>query len=312
MKILVTGASGFVGRHLLSSLRKSGQEVISFGRGERPVFEGVEHRTGDESTDFSRHLEGVNAVVHAAGLAHQSGSPESLKKRFFEVNRDWTARIAGAVADSGVETLLHISSIAAAGVPEDRRSPGIRESDEIVPLSDYGKSKREAEARVLEALRDTGKLAVNVRPPLIYGRGTKGNWDKLCRLAKLPVPLPFASVRNRRSYLSVHNLGGFVNSVLSRTGETAQSGTYHVADAETLSLAEVVRAIRNGLGRSAGLIPFPGFAMELPLRLAGKPAMAEGLFSDLVVDSTKARDAFSWEPEIKTEAGMSDSVEKSG
>lgn len=312
MKILVTGASGFVGRHLLASLSESGKEVISFGRSERPVMEGVGHCRGDENTDFSRNLEGVNAVVHAAGIAHQSGSPESLKKRFFEVNCEWTARIAAAVADSGVETFIHISSIAAAGVPEDRRSPGIRESDEVVPLSDYGKSKREAEDRVLETLRDTGKLAVNVRPPLIYGRRTKGNWDKLCRLAKLPFPLPFASVRNRRSYLSVDNLGEFVDSVLSCTGDVSPSGTYHLADSEILSLAEVVGAIREGLGRSAGLIPFPGFAMEFPLRLAGKAAMAEGLFRDLVVDASKAREVFSWEPRIETKAGMSDSVAESG
>ena len=146
-------------------------------------------------------------------------------------------------------------------------------------------------------LQRAGKLGVNLRPPLIYGPHARGNWQKLIRLAQLPVPLPFGSVRNRRSYLDVASLSRAVIQFLHHHEDSEKSGTYEIADATQVSLREVVTAIRSGLGKPAGLLPFPPGLMRRVLQLGGKPDMADGLMGDLDVDPRGFADAFAWTPE---------------
>jgi UDP-glucose 4-epimerase len=154
------------------------------------------------------------------------------------------------------------------------------------------------------ALAESGKLGVNLRPPLIYGPDAPGNWGKFVRLARLPMLLPFSSVRNRRSYLGLDHLGEAIEAILSAPADPSRSGTYEVADRETPSLPEVLAAVRRGLARPAGLMPFPPGILERALRLAGREAMAEGLFCDLLLDSRPFEEAFSWRPASPTLEAM--------
>lgn len=293
MRVLVTGANGFVGSRLIRFLREAGHSVTGVVRRD---FEGRDPSlvvlSGESS--FSPLLEGTDAVVHTAGVAHRPGA---TREEYVSGNRDLTIRLAGEVASSPVRVLVHLSSIAAreAGSGHSRR-PG-----------DYGLSKREAEPAV-EALAESGKLGVNLRPPLIYGTGAPGNWGKFVRLAKLPVPLPFASVRNRRSYLGLDHLCEAIGAILALPGDPSRSGTYEIADRETPSLAEVLAAVRRGLGRSAGLVPFPPAILDRVLRLAGREAMAEGLFGDLLLDARPFEEAFSWRPARPTLEAMERSL----
>ncbi|MEM7602325.1 MAG: NAD-dependent epimerase/dehydratase family protein, partial [Verrucomicrobiota bacterium] len=246
MKILVTGANGFVGSNLVHALKIAGHEVIGSVReeGARPSDSFIR---ADSSSDFSKLLDGFDAVVHAAGVAHNPTSdPVELKRLFDEGNLRWTQSIADAVTRSEVKTMVHISSIAAAGDPPRNSSSGFGERDESDPKSDYGASKRAAETYV-NALQAKGRLGVNLRPPLIYGVGTKGNWAKILKLARTPFPIPFSGVSNQRSYLGMDNLSDLVICILEKSDRADLSGTYHVADEGSYSLSEVIEAIRAGL-----------------------------------------------------------------
>ncbi len=289
MRVLVTGANGFVGSRLIGFLREAGYGVKGVVRRD---FEGRDPSlvvlSGEDS--LAPHLEEADVLIHTAGVAHRPGA---TREEYWEGNRDLTIRLAGRVSSSSVRTLIHLSSIAAreAGSGRSRRP------------EDYGLSKREAEPAVL-ALAESGKLGVNLRPPLIYGPEAPGNWGHLVRLARIPLPLPFASVRNRRSYLGLEHLCGAIGAVLSSSGDPSLSGTYEIADRETPSLAEVLAAVRRGLSRRAGLWHFPPRILDRGLRLAGREAMAEGLFGDLFLDPHPFEEAFSWRAALPTLEAM--------
>lgn len=308
MKILVTGASGFVGSHLVRWLSSNGHEVTGTVRPGRNHPESGTWIEADSSSDCSDILVGFDALVHAAGVAHNPTSdPDELRALFADGNREWTRRLAEAVARSDVRTMIHISSIAAAGKCISSEGSGFREKDESEPETDYGRSKREAEPFVT-GLREKGKLGVNLRPPLIYGRNTKGNWARIVALAKSPLPIPFGSVRNQRSYLGIGNLCSSVASILECANQSDKSGTYHVADEGTFSLREVVEALRAGLGRSPGLVPFPPALLRKALVALGKKKMAEGLFDDLILDTTAVKETFAWSPAEETLPSVSKTV----
>lgn len=304
MKLLLTGANGFVGSHLLEFLRDRGHDVVGLVRREFPGFDPKHHRLWDGSGVSADLLAGVEGVVHAAGAAHRPGAPEAF---FEQGNRDLTGAIVKAALASDVRVLVHLSSIAADGSAGGRAD------------SPYGRTKREAEAEV-EALGAAGKLGVNLRPPLIYGPGAPGNWEKLLRLARSPLPLPFAEVRNRRSYLGIGNLCSAVAAVLEVSAalrgagnlgtspQLSKCGSYAVADLEPLSLREVLSILRGALGRPPMLFSFPPGALAGALGLIGKGTMADGLFGNLVLDCAPFRDNFGWCPPLATARGMAESI----
>lgn len=296
MRVLVTGANGFVGAHILQYLCDNGVDAVGLVRRPMDAAASVNFVVDETLSDFSDLLTDFDAVVHTAGVAHRTGaSEEETRKAMIEGNTDLTSRIAAAVRDSNAKVLIHISSIAAI----DSGKNGQRAA--------YGESKSLAEKPV-EELREHDKLGVNLRPPLIYGAGAKGNWSKLVQLAKSSAPLPFASVRNHRSFLGISNLCGLVMAILEKADQPELSGTYAVADNELVSLPEIVRALRNDLGRGGRVFPFPVPVMDRILRLAGKGTMADGLFQDLRIDSSGAKRRFDWSPAKTTLPSMVESL----
>lgn len=288
MRVLVTGAHGFVGRHLVDAFHRAGHEVIGTVR--RDPGGAPSLRLVPEGDSHEALLHGCEVLVHSGGLAHQ---PSARSDDFKRVNRDWTHRLVEEAAAAGVRAVIHVSSIAAREAEAGRGTA-------------YGASKREAESAI-GALPRSGILGVNLRPPVIYGKGAPGNWAKLVNLAESPWPLPFGTVKARRSYLSVHHLVDAIFAVAGHAGPAA-SGTYEVADRERVTLAEVITALRVGRNRPERLVPIPPLLMELPLRWLGRGTLADGLFSELAMDPAPFESTFGWKAATSTLDAMEASV----
>lgn len=309
VKILVTGANGFVGRHVVDSLAAAGHIVTGLVRREFEGFDVETHVVAEAVDDFRFYLPGVDAVVHTAGVAHRtSGAAEDLRAEFEQGNVEQTRLLAEAVADTDASVLIHVSSIAAAGRPGSFGSGVVlSEQVETGDYNDYGQSKRDAETYVTQ-LAVHGKVGINLRPSLIYGSGARGNWPKLLKLVKAPIPLPFGSIDNQRSYMGIENLCDLIQTILEQELPVSKGGTYHVADAELVSLREIVTALRARLGRSPGLVPFSPDFLSSALNVLGREAMAEGLFGDLILDTSKVMKTFAWKPVRATLDGMARSL----
>jgi len=236
-RILVTGASGFIGRAVTSALAAAGHEVRAAARRppEPPFPSGVEpvlHGDLEAGVEWRPLAAGMDFVVHAAGIAHGGGgiAPE----RYDRVNRDATAQLADAARAAGIKRLVFLSSIRAQTGPAADHI--LTEADEPRPTDPYGRSKLFAET----ALRDSGVPFTVLRPVLVYGPGVKGNLRRLIAAAALPLPLPFGAFTNRRSLLGVQNLAAAILHVLRHAAASGE--TYLVADPQPLSLADMVAA----------------------------------------------------------------------
>lgn len=289
--ILVTGATGFVGRYVTAVLTQAGmtpRAAIRSSRNDAPDGSVVVGPV-DSKTDWSAALAGCDAVVHLAGQLPVRGVADET---FAEINDRGTARLcAAARAAPSVRTMILLSTIAVIG-GHSMTAP-VTDETPAHPISAYGRTKLAAEGHAL-ALANTGRLAVALRPTIIYGPESKGNWGQLQRLAASPLPLPFGAARNRRSLLSVGNLASAIVAILKAPPDASRSGAYGIADAEAVSTAEIVTALRKGMGRGPGLIPIPSALITAPLRLAGRGALAESLFGDHIVDASRFSQTFGW------------------
>lgn len=296
MRILVTGASGFVGRGLVPALVRAGHIVRAAARDATAVASGppVEPvRLPDLAgeIDWAPLLDGVDAVVHLAGIAHRSGVDEGDYDR---VIRHATATLAQACAAQRLP-LVFVSSIGAqAGSTADHV---VRETDPPRPVTAYDRAKLAAE----DAVREAAGAFTILRPPLVYGPGVKGNMALLMRIADRPWPLPFGAFRNRRSLVSRDTLAGAIVFCLA-TGAT-RGETYVVADREALSLAEMIAVLRTACGRPPRLIPVPPRLIAGLLRAAGRTATWDRIGGALVVDPGKLL-ATGWQPAVDTRTGL--------
>lgn len=287
--ILLTGASGFVGRHLLRSLAQAGYAVRAATRqsSQIPSTDGIEvvHVPNFEhGVDWAQALAGVTAVVHLAALAH---TPMGVTDQHYDlINRAATEALARAAAKAGVAHFVFVSSIRAQCGPSADHV--VDETDDPCPVDAYGRSKLAAEAAVVAA----GIPCTIFRPVLIYGPHVGGNMEKLMALAALRLPLPFGGLENRRSLLAVDNLNAAIRFTLGRP--PAAQDIYVVADPEPLSIADILTALRAATGRRPGLLALPAPLVLGLCRLAGT-GLWERLGASLVVDPGKLIGA-GWRP----------------
>ena len=295
--ILVTGASGFVGRGLVDELASLGYPVRAAMRKPADVFpltvEVVAVSDLTRPVEWRALLKGVDTVVHLAGIAH--AGPEITEDTYDRVNRLATAELAIAAKAAGIRHLVFISSIRAQSGPSSDNV--LRETDEPRPTDAYGRSKLAAE----EAVRTSGVPFTILRPVLIYGPGVKGNLDRLIRLAQKPWPLPLGFCRNRRSMLARQNLIGAIQFALQTP--SAKGDTYIVADPRPLTLAEIVSALRAGQGRRPGLLPIPPALIALAANAMGRGDDWQRIGGAMVVDPAKLVLA-GWRPAVDTRSGL--------
>ena len=295
--ILVTGASGFVGRALVTELAGLGYSVRAAMRQPADVFpRNVEVVAVSDLTrpvEWRALLKGIETVVHLAGIAH--AGPEIAEDAYDRVNRLATAELAKAAHAVGVRHLVFISSIRAQSGPSS--AAVLRETDAPQPTDAYGRSKLAAE----DALRAADVPFTILRPVLIYGPGVKGNLDRLIRLARQPWPLPLGLCRNRRSMLARQNLVSAIHFTLQHPSTKGE--TYIAADPMPLTLAEIVAALRVGQGRRPGLLPVPPALIALAANAAGRGDDWQRIGGAMVADPAKLL-AAGWAPAIDTRAGL--------
>ena len=294
--MLVTGASGFIGRPLTAALADAGHQVRAAVRRARAFPDGIEvAQIGDLAgdVDWPVLLAGMDSVVHLAGIAHVgTGVPESTYER---VNHLSTAALARAAATAAIKRFVFVSSIRAqSGTHADHP---LSESDPPQPTEAYGRSKLAAEA----AVRASGVPYTILRPVLVYGHGAKGNLASLLRLVRMPVPLPFGRLSNKRSLLGVDNLIAAVRFALET--ERAANETFVVADPNSVSVAEIVAICRAATGRRPNLLSVPPSLFAGLFALAGQQERWNRLAGSLEAPPEKLMVA-GWRPVTDTTAGL--------
>jgi nucleoside-diphosphate-sugar epimerase len=298
-RILVTGASGFIGRAAMAAFAQSGYTLraamrrlpeLTFGSG----IEVVRHPDLSETFDWQPLLDGVDCVVHLAGIAHTGR--RTAPGLYDRVNRLATEQLAAAAAKAGVRHFVFTSSIRAQSGPAADHV--LTERDKAAPIDAYGRSKLAAEA----AVRSAGVPFTILRPALLYGPGVKGNFALLLRAALSPWPLPVKNLVNRRSLLGVDNFMSALSFVLS--APAARGETYVVADPGIPPrLSDVMATLREAQGRRPLILPLPTHYVEVPLRLIRRHDLWERLGGNLRVDPGKLI-AAGWQPLHDTRSGL--------
>lgn len=313
--VVVTGAGGFIGGHLVRALAAAGHRVRAVTRTPtRGVSQGdvmgssvhwVQHPGVGTDADWRGLLNGAGAVVHLAGLAHMPVDSRQMRTRLREVNVSATRRLATAAATAGVRDFVFMSSIKA--VAERSGAAPLDENHASNPEDCYGLAKLAAERGLFRLQRKVPTMRVVVlRPPLVYGPGVGANFSALLGLVRSGMPLPLASVENRRSLLYVGNLAAAVVRCLER--RSVASGVFHLSDGASVSTPALVRAIAQAQSHPARLIRVPVGLLTLAARVTGKHAQAARLLGSLEVSNLRFCTSFDWQPPYSLEEGLQATV----
>lgn len=306
MNVLITGASGFVGGRLVTRLRETSRVAVRAAvRRPGTVTSGVESVVVPglaRAADWSEALRGIDVVVNLAARVHVMNEREADPLAAFRaVNVDGTLALAEQAARAGVRRFVQLSSIKVNG---ELTQPGrpFTADDTPAPQDPYGLTKLEAEVGLQRLVASTGMEVVVVRPPLVYGPGVKANFESLMRWIWRGVPLPLASIHNRRSMIALDNLVAFIVACLDHPAAAQQ--VFVVSDGEDLSTSDLLRRLGAALGKPARLFPVPVPALELAAQAVGKAAIAQRLCGSLQIDASKARQLMGWQPPLTVERGL--------
>lgn len=304
--ILVTGASGFVGRALVARLATQRPLRVSLRRvlsNDLPVGIEVVQAELVPDQDWSDALAGACVVVHCAARVHvmneQSADPLA---EFRHVNVEGTMRLARQAVQAGVKRFVFLSSIKVNGEQTRRGAPFVADQAPN-PEDSYGISKMEAENGLRALARETDMEVVIIRPPLVYGPGVKANFLAMMRWLKRGIPLPLGAVTgNRRSLVALDNLVDLIVTCIDHPAAANQ--TFLVSDGESLSTAALLRRMGEALGRPARLISVPVPLLQMGAALLGKRDLAQRLCGSLEVDIGKTRELLGWTPPISVDEGL--------
>jgi nucleoside-diphosphate-sugar epimerase len=310
--VLVTGASGFVGRELCTEL--AGRKVATraaLRRGTSMAVHATELAEIDgvsAATDWTGLLRDVSTVIHLAARVHvmRDDVADPLEE-FRKVNVAGTEGLARAAAEQGVKRLVFVSTIKVNG-EATQAGERFTEADVPSPRDPYGISKWEAEQALHRVAADTGLEIVIVRPPLVYGAGAKGNFALLLRALRARIPMPLGAARNLRSLIYVGNLADAL--IACAMHPVAAGKTYVVSDGDDISTPDLLRGLGQAMRRPALLWPCSGMLLRLAGRLFGKPEEVERLLGSLCIDSSRIRRELNWTPPYSLQEGLQASVER--
>jgi len=296
-RILLTGGSGFLGTALLGSAVFS--DAVVAGRTRPTATNKFVSMQLDSSSDYTDILGGIDVVVHVAARAHvmDDASSDPLSE-FRNINTLATLNLAGQAANLGVKRFVFISSIKVLGETTEGRPP-FSYLDALNAQDPYGVSKAEAETGLREIAERSNMEIVIIRPPLVYGKGVKGNFAKLLYLTSLELPLPLRSVGNKRSLVAVENLVDLI--CICITHERAKNQVFLVSDGNDMSTPELLSLISKTGNFKSRLFGVPKWLLLFASMCLGKLAVYERLCGSMEVDISHTRSVLEWDPPFDPE-----------
>ncbi|MCK1704431.1 NAD-dependent epimerase/dehydratase family protein [Bradyrhizobium sp. 146] len=299
--VLVTGANGFVGRHVAPVLTSGGWSVRRAVRSRQGMEDEVVVETIGPETDWQAALDGVDAVVHLAARVHHKHEEHAVQL-YRNVNIAGTLHLAHSAATAGVRHFIFISTVLVHGRTNDGRAP-FSEDDVLTPRGLYGMSKAAAEAGLRTLARGTDMKISVIRPPLVYGAGAKGNFALLTRAVSLGLPLPFAAIHNHRAFLAVQNLASFIQRRLAYPDPDSNFEVFLVADREQVSTPEFIARLAKAAGKTSRLFGMPPDLLGTLLRVMGRQDTYDSLIGSLELNLSRAI-ATGWQPPVSLDEGL--------
>jgi nucleoside-diphosphate-sugar epimerase len=304
--VLVTGATGFIGSHLLPALLTSSWEIkVAVRQTPAQVIPNVVYLPVGEiggNTDWQDSLQGINVVVHLAARAHQLNDTHPNPEQVFqEVNTLGTTRLVTEAITAGVEHFIFVSSIGAMTTSSESL---LTESSLCHPNTPYGRSKLDAEQALISLANNSPMAWTILRPPLIYGPRNPGNMERLFKLVRTGIPLPLGAIRNRRSLLYV---GNFVDMIMICIKNTkAKNQIFLVSDGQDLSTPELINYIAQAMGKKLLLFPVSPNLLTTLAKPFGKEDIINRLIGSLFIDNRKIRTDLGWVPPFTLTQGLQD------
>lgn len=297
--ILITGATGFVGRALTRELSLRGISYKATSRTSHHDFHHV--KVIDGQTNWKDILTGVDSIIHLAARAHVLREDAADPSRaFFSINTEGTQNLARQAQSAGVRRFVFVSSIGVNG----SFTTDLPFTEEAIPNphSIYARSKHLAEIGLQTIAERSNMDAVIIRPPLIYGRDAPGNFALLKRLVGTGMPLPLGSINNRRSFIYVENLVDLLITCVDHPA--AKNQTFLVSDGEDISTTDLLRRMAHAMIRPSRLVPFPAGTLKLLARCLAQDEAATRLLASLQIDTSKARQFLDWRAPFSVSEGL--------
>lgn len=308
---LVTGANGFVGTFLCSELKKRGFKARAVTRSAPKLQDVDDFILVKDIADLEGWTDAfaeVDVVIHLAARVHvMKDNANDPLIEFRKMNVVASEQLARSAAAKGVKRFVYVSSIKVNGeatMGEHKFS----EQDLANPQDPYGITKWEAEQALHNVAEETGLELVIIRPPLVYGAGVKGNFKQMLRIVSMGIPLPLASIKNRRDLIYVENLVDAL--ITSAIHPDAVGKTFLVSDGEAVSTPSLLRVLAQEQSKSSWLFAFPIQILNLIAKLVGKSAQVGRLTGSLQIDSSKIRRDLSWVPPYTLKEGLQKTVRK--
>lgn len=303
-RILITGATGFVGKSLVPFLQSAGHEVrcAVWKKADWLDAEQVLINKLELHTDWSETLQNIDIVIHLAARVHiMNDDAQCSLQEYCKVNSIATRTFAEQAAAFGVKRFIFLSSVKVIG---EFSSPGapFNEDSIVHPEDPYAHSKWLAENYLQELSQRSAMEVVILRPPLVYGPQVRANFLKMLQMVKRGWPLPFGAVTNTRSLIYIDNLVSAIHAVM--TNPKAANQVYLVADDDAFSLAQLLRALANEMDSSLKLLPFPVSLLQWSFRLIGRNDLNTRLFSSLEVSNKKIKSQLGWTPPVSLSDGL--------